>query len=70
MKTEHLIFAAFLLTPGRISGQIDVTRSLFTPVVVSETQTDPIRSAHRRRENCGFLTPVPAKDEDFDVGRP
>jgi hypothetical protein len=41
MKTEHLIFAAFLLTPGQISGQIDVTRSLFTPVVVSGRQTDP-----------------------------
>src|SRR5688572_11411401 len=43
MKIEHLIFAAFLLTPGQISGQIDVTRSLFTPPVVSETQTDPVR---------------------------
>src|SRR4051812_18228642 len=35
--------AAFLLVPGHLFGQPDVTRMLFTPPVVPETQTDPVR---------------------------
>lgn len=42
LQAAVLAFGLFLV-PGQISGQIDITRSQFTPPVVPETQIDPVR---------------------------